>query len=363
MTLSLAAFFHDLSPFILRLGDSFGLRWYGMAYVVAFVIAFVLMRHLARRGKVLIPPSRIGDAMVWVVAGTVVGGRLGYCLVYGRELFTDFSSSFPFWGVLAINKGGMASHGGLIGLILAAWRISRGFRPFPGEAPPNAPSTYRVGVCPPPHVMDVLAFCAPPGLLLGRIANFINGELLGRIVTPPGEPNAPWWSVRFPQELLSSHAPPLSASQQLALEDLLASAAPEMSPARALDHVVENAAQYRAQLEPLLSARVPSQLLQGAAEGLILGIVLLILWARPRKPGVIAATFVLVYGILRIITEVWRLPDPQFNQGRPLGLSRGQWLSVPMVAVGALWLWWSAMRPNSPKLGGWLSQSRRISTM
>lgn len=355
--MTLAAYFHDLSPFIVRFGEGWGIRWYGMAYIAAFAIGYAVMRRLAKRGQILIPESRVGDAMIWVVLGTVVGGRLGYCLVYGRELFADVSSSFPFWGVLAINKGGMASHGGLVGLMLAAWRVSRGFKPLPGDPTPTPPNT-RIGVCPTAHVMDVLAFCAPPGLLLGRIANFINGELLGRIVRMPGEGGAPWWSVRFPQEVISDHKPELSDEQKLTLYELAQRAAPELPPDRALDYLVQNAGKFRDQLEPLLSARIPSQLLQGLAEGIVLGVTLMILWARPRKPGVVAATFLLVYGVLRIVTEVWRLPDAQFEDGRPFGLSRGQWLSVPMVVAGGLWLWIAA-RSKAPKLGGWLRERSR----
>ncbi len=378
----LAAYLHDLSPFALRFTDTFGVRWYGLSYVAAFLIGWLILRALGRRGLVKVPPERAGDAMMIVVLGTVVGGRLGYVLLgYDFSLLYTFSADPPWWGLLAINKGGMASHGGLIGLCIAAWSISRGFKPDPSAAPDA--SAQRIGRCNPLHVMDALAVMAPPGLLLGRLANFINGELLGRVVSPPGQPG-PWWSVQFPQELHGwvqpgvlnpeSHTPELSGDQRRVLWDLVIDAhvraglakdqveqmlwSGPVDQARALwqrgiDLVVEHAGRYRGQLGTILSSRHPSQLYQAAAEGVVLGAALWLLWAKPRKPGVIAAGFFMVYGILRIATEVWRLPDPQL--GRTMGLSRGQWLSVGMIACGVGLAVWAA-RTGKERLGGWMGR-------
>jgi phosphatidylglycerol:prolipoprotein diacylglycerol transferase len=245
-------------------------------------------------------------------------------------------------------------------VILAALRISRGWKTAPGE---------RIGVCPRLHVLDMTALIAPLGLMFGRLANFVNGELLGKIVAPPGV-EGPWWSVQFPQELRgwvdrgvnTGHAPDLSPAQQGALDALVESAArPGDSYAGAIDRIAEHASRHAAQLKPLLASRHPSQLYQAAAEGLVLGAVLWLVFARPRQPGVIGSVFLLAYGALRIGTELWRLPDPQFlahDAGRPMGLSRGQWLSAGMVAAGVAALV-VCMRRNVPKLGGWLSSRGR----
>jgi len=184
----LGGWLHDLSPFVFRLPNGFGPRWYGLSYLAGFLIGWLVLKRLARRGLIAIPEHRVADAIMLVVLGVVVGGRLGYCLVYRPGLFIDFSTEtvlgldLPVWGVLKIWDGGMASHGGMAGVIVAAWRISRGFK---AETEDGAIITE--GRCPPLHVLDALALVAPFGLLLGRIANFINGELLGRVVAGPGE--------------------------------------------------------------------------------------------------------------------------------------------------------------------------------
>lgn len=330
---TLGAWFHDLDPFIWRIGPDWGIRWYGVSYLAGFVVAYLILRWLSSRGRAAVPLAHVADAMMWLVAGTIIGGRLLYILVYDRSLLTDFSSSFPFWGGLAINKGGMASHGGIIGVILAALRISRGWK---------QPDGTIAGRCSVWHVFDLVALMCPAGLLFGRVANFINGELLGRIHSPPGVPG-PWWTVQFPSELLE-HSPPLSPDQQAALRALVGRVAPDAAAATegsrafrlGLARVVEHAGTLRDQLQPLLSSRHPSQLYQAAAEGLVLGAVLwLIWWLRPRRDGLIGAAFLVTYGVLRILTEFWRLPDAQFvTDGRIYGLSRGQWFSVVMVVAG-----------------------------
>ncbi|MBX3380046.1 MAG: prolipoprotein diacylglyceryl transferase [Phycisphaeraceae bacterium] len=358
---TLASWLHDLSPFAIKFSDGFGLRWYGLSYAAGFVVAYLLMRSLAVRGLILIPKDRIADAMTWLILGVVVGGRLGYALFYDPELFTTFSSSFPWWGMLALNKGGMASHGGIVGVIIASWWISRGFRDEDGHV---------VGKCSMLHVLDVMAVAAPPGLFFGRIANFVNGELLGKIAAMPGE-KGPWWAVRFPQEILSppmsqgGHRPALNAAQQHALDELLLRhALPTDGFERAFQRVLdqlqrggEAGRRLESELSPLISARHPSQLYQAFAEGIVLWVALMLIWRRPRVSGVVASWFLIVYGVLRVATEFWRLPDAQLAVQRIAGLSRGQWLSVLMVVAGALLLAGSlavARRTSPPVfIGGW----------
>lgn len=356
---TLAQYLHDLSPIIVRLHGDFAIRWYGMAYVVGFALAYFVLRFLGARKLVAIPPWRAADAMMLLVLGTLVGGRLGYVLVYDPGLLVSFEASPPFWGLLAIQRGGMASHGGMVGLVAASWAISRGFRREDGT---------REGASSVAHVMDVAAVLSPFGIFLGRVANFVNGELLGRIVAAPGE-RGPWWSVRFPQELAGwigpgvkdarSHTPDLSDAQLGALDAMVRSVQrAEESWHGALMRVISNAGAHRAELAHLLSARHPSQLYQAAAEGLVLGMIVWAIWALPRRPGLVAAWWLIVYGVLRVLTEFIRLPDAQFGAaGRIYGLSRGQWLSVLMVAAGVAMLAW-VLRRGAPAVGGWLRPTR-----
>ncbi|MBC7771098.1 MAG: prolipoprotein diacylglyceryl transferase, partial [Pyrinomonadaceae bacterium] len=163
------------------------------------------------------------------------------------------------------------------------------------------------------------------------------GELLGKIEAPPGV-EGPWWTVQFPQELLTSgHAPALTEPQQqqlllLAGKYLLPNEEPRYSVL--IERLVAHAAENAAALKPLLASRQPSQLFQAAAEGIIVGVLVWIAWTYSKIAGVAGAVFLMSYGVLRIATEFSRLPDAQFVNGRPMGLSRGQWLSVVMILAG-----------------------------
>ncbi len=372
-----AAWLHNLSPFAFQLSGGFGVRWYGLSYACGFVIAWLLMRWLSKRDATPLTAQECTDAMLALVMGVVVGGRLGYVLFYDISLLTSFTSSPPWWGVLRLNEGGMASHGGMVGVVVACWWIARSASaPLVRVEPDQAPAILVRLDVPTLHIMDLTAFVATPGLLLGRLANFVNGELLGKVVAPPGTP-APWWAVRFPQERLDwfgregppgvprGHAPALTPDQELAMEALLARVRlPTDSDygayLRLLNELrhgsVGTARGIAADLAPLISARHPSQLYQAFAEGIVLTVVLWILWKRPRTPGMIAAAFLIVYGVLRVLTEFWRLPDSHLAVERIAGLSRGQWLSIVMVLAGialaaGAHAW--AKRKKYRAMGGW----------
>ncbi|MEN0020706.1 MAG: prolipoprotein diacylglyceryl transferase, partial [Planctomycetota bacterium] len=333
------AWLHDLSGVIAEIGP-LTLRWYGVSYLAAFVLGYLQLRWLAGRGLVAVPVDRVLDAMIWLVLGVMIGGRLGYVIFYQPALFIDFTSNLPFWGVLSINRGGMASHGGIVGVILACWRISRGFTDDEGN---------RVGACPPLHIMDALALIAPVGLLLGRLANFVNGELLGRVVARPSE-SGPAWSVRFPSEL-TERWDELPDDQRVAVAEAAGVPAQlvlqrdEEAEGFVIDWVLARiddlqagSADAAAVLEQLLNARHPSQLYQAFAEGLVVGVVVWLVAKSRRHPGVIGGWFLITYGLGRIATELFRLPDAHLATQRLLGLSRGQWLSVGMVVAGVVLL-------------------------
>lgn len=160
-------------PFLWRWGhfwgSDWGIRYYSLAYLTGFCVLFLALRWQAKRGWSLLRGDAISDYVVWVaMAGVILGGRLGYCLLYApRETFTDPTFFFTVW------KGGMASHGGILGVILVMIFFSRARKiPF-----------Y--------NLADATAFCVPVCLGLGRCANFLNGELWGR-------PTDVWWGVKFP---------------------------------------------------------------------------------------------------------------------------------------------------------------------
>jgi len=355
MLLTLGAWFHNIDPVIVQIQGNLAIRWYGLSYIAGFAIAWLLLRWMAGRKLVLIPRPVAFDFIVQVAIGVIVGGRLGYVLFYQPDLLMEFESAFPWWGVLNIPKGGMASHGGMIGMIIAAWLWARKWRAAAEKDP---------SITPPPllHLLDVICLISPPGILMGRIANFINGELLGRIVAMPGEPG-PWWSVRFPQELTEPNLwPELTAAQQSDLARMVLSVEPTGDVARGAAILIREAQLGNpvvvAELEALTSARHPSQLYQAFAEGVLTFLVMWWLWRRPRKPGMMLAVFLMVYGVGRVATEFIRLPDAHLQMQRIAGLSRGQWLSVAMVVIGAGLLWWVVRRSRAAPLGGWATAVR-----
>ncbi|MEM7621879.1 MAG: prolipoprotein diacylglyceryl transferase [Planctomycetota bacterium] len=320
---------------------------------------------LAMGSLIATPSDRVLDALLALVMGVMIGGRLGYCVFYRPSFLWTFDASFPFWAVLRLNEGGMASHGGIIGVLVACWWISRGFRTDDGQ---------RIAKAPVLHITDAVALVAPLGLMMGRIANFINGELLGRIAVQPaaqaatGEP-APAWSVRFPQERLSSRAEsvewtPAQEQQYIGLlrDYQLSPAEPEPEVVeRMLGMVQSGSADLADRIAPLISARHPSQLYQAFAEGIVVLTVVWLVARRRRSPGLVSAAFLIVYGTGRVVTEFWRLPDAHFAAANatdlggptPLGLSRGQWLSVLMVVVGIAMLAWRQIKRTEARYLGW----------
>lgn len=182
---------HDLSPFLLRFGENFGIRWYGLAYLAGFVGAGWLLRRYQQAGRSTLDTTAVFDLMTYLVAGVVVGGRLGYFLLYlPGALLHDPLILFRVW------EGGMASHGGFVGVTLAMWLFTR-----------RRPEGLL-------RVADLVVTTVPGGLFFGRLANFINGELWGT-------PSRVAWAVIFPaspQPLLPRHP---SQLYEAALEGLL----------------------------------------------------------------------------------------------------------------------------------------------
>ena len=247
-----------LDPVALQIGP-LALRWYSLAYIVGIVAAWWLLLRMVRRPGSPMTAKHVDDLVTWCTLGVILGGRLAYVIFYNPQQYLENPLDvFKLW------EGGMSFHGGLTGVILAIVLYARS----------QGLSALRI--------LDYVAVVAPIGLLLGRFANFVNGELWGR-------PTDGTWGIIFPD------------------------AGPE--------------------------PRHPSQLYEAALEGAMLLIVLnLLFWGtRARlKPGLLGGIFITGYGLSRFAIEYFREPDTQLGV-LSIGLTMGQLLSLPMILFG-LWL-------------------------
>ncbi|MFN3166541.1 MAG: prolipoprotein diacylglyceryl transferase [Phycisphaeraceae bacterium] len=334
---------HNLDPFAIEIPwfPGGGIRWYGLSYLAGFVIGFLLIKRVLTVGVSPLKPAQAADLVVTIAIGIVLGGRLGYILFYRPELFIDFTpDAFPWWGALKINEGGMASHGGMLGGIGAcaffAWRHE-----------------VRFG-----HLMDLGAFGAPLGLLMGRVANFVNGELFGRTC----EPDSPLYplAVRFPQEIYDDwdgeqwqgdrvgQLIELSHEQGRHFQDTRAYIDYAITQAQAGDPV------WTGFMHEQVTARYPSQLFAGLTEGVVVFLVLLFIYRKPVKAGVVAGWFSIVYALMRVLNELFRRPDEQFiTDGQLPEITRGQWLSIGLFVMGVVIVVLASKREGD-KLGGWM---------
>lgn len=319
------AWVHDLDPYAIELWEGGPIRWYGLAYLAGFLVGFVLIRRVLRVGVSPLPPKSASELVFALALGAVVGGRGGYIVFYQPSLLWTFSDELPFWNALAVNQGGMASHGGMIGVLVASAIFARR-RSVPFL-----------------HVLDLAAFAAPVGLFFGRIANFVNGELFGR----PTAETLPW-AVKFPQEMYAWRGDELSAVR--------ARLAPLHAETSSIDGIV--AAIQRgddaiaAAVAPLLTSRHPSQLYEALLEGSLVFVALAALWRRPRKPGSIASAFAMIYAGVRIFGEQFRVPDAPLTSLGLVALTRGQALSVALLLGGVI-VTVVSLRAKRPPAGGW----------
>ncbi len=245
----------DISPVMFSIGP-LDIRWYSMAYLFGIIAAWFLVRLNIKKYNLAIDKHALEDLVFYVTLGIILGGRMGYVLFYGTDAF--WSNPLE---IFAIWHGGMSFHGGIIGVIIALWYGARKINySFLG-------------------LTDLVALYAPIGIFCGRLANFVNDELWGRVTNVP-------WAVRFPN---GGYLP-----------------------------------------------RHPSQLYEAALEGVALLIILNLLWLSPKirqRRGLISGVFLLSYGLFRIFLEQYREPDAQ------LGflwehITMGQMLSLPFLILG-----------------------------
>ncbi|MBF0144839.1 MAG: prolipoprotein diacylglyceryl transferase [Magnetococcales bacterium] len=244
----------EIDPVVFSIGPLV-IRWYGVMYSLAFLLGWPLLQIQARRMSLTLSREELGDFMIWILAGVILGGRLGYIVFYQSSYYlTNPAAVFKIW------EGGMSFHGGLLGVAVAICLFAR----------KKKIHCLTLG--------DLVSPIVPVGLFLGRIGNFINGELWGRTSDLP-------WAMIFP------HSGPLP--------------------------------------------RHPSQLYEAFLEGVVLFAILWWMGAMKTSRGALFGIFLLGYGAARFVIEFFREPDAHLGL-LSMGLSMGQWLCVPMVLAGII---------------------------
>lgn len=268
-----------LSPYLLKIG-SFELRYYSLAYLTGVVFAYWHLSKMIKQPGAPMAQRHADDLFFYCTLGVIIGGRLGYAAFYTGgdtgipSAFTDFSGDgFMSWKLLRLWDGGMSFHGGVLGVLAAIlWVAKRGSLSF-------------LRVC------DYVAVNVPMGYMLGRLANFVNGELWGRATDAP-------WGMVF------SHG----------------------------GEVV----------------RHPSQLYQAGIEGFLLLVIMMVLFWKTKaryRPGMLVGVFTVGMGVGRFVNEFFREPDAQLADfAVRTGLSMGQWLTIPLILIGLIVTAYAVMR-------------------
>jgi len=308
----LATYVHDLNPVALPIYGGLALRWYGLSYLLGFVTTFFLLRNLARRGLWVLQPGQIGDFIAaGALFGVFLGGRLGYILLYQLPKSGWAELAHDPLLVLRVWEGGMASHGGILGLAIFMWFYAK---------------KHHVSWS---ALSDGLCVVGPLGLLFGRIANFINGELYGRVAEGVA------WAVKFPLSLGEEKAEVQSAAWQACtrVDPQLA----EVDSLNALVAAARDNPELSQTLGNFLPERHPSQIYEGLLEGLLLFAILWMVRTRcPKAPdGLLTGLFLALYAVLRMLGEQFREPDAALVGS----LTKGQFFSAFMLLFAAAFFW------------------------
>ncbi|MGJ8673486.1 prolipoprotein diacylglyceryl transferase [Rubritalea sp.] len=338
----LAIYVHDLNPVIFEITESIKLRWYGFAYLLAFIVGYLLLRWMGNKKLWVLPGNVAGDFIAYCAFfGVFLGGRIGSVLIYQREAFLqDPLMLFRVW------EGGMASHGGILGLMIFTFFYAR----------KKKVSWTGLG--------DGLCVVAPLGIMFGRLANFINGELYGRadssFAWAMKFPNALWdpkvveYDNRYEAMAAAARADKGGEYTQYweswnqARYDFQTGQSPEGSPEFLeyveLDHLrvdelnsaIRENAEVKDAVATFLEPRYPSQLFQAAMEGLALFLILFIVRLKFPKLayGVLTGLFFIFYAIFRISMEHFREPDADTVMFAGVEMTMGQFLSTFMIVIG-----------------------------
>ena len=314
----LAVYIHNMDPVIFDVLGPVKLRWYGMGYLLGFVAAYFLLRWLAQKKLWVLTDDKVADFIAYgAFFGVFLGGRLGYILLYQiPQVGWSGLMADPLM-VLRVWDGGMASHGGILGLVLFTFFSARKLKV----------SWTGVG--------DGLCVVAPIGIGLVRVANFINGELYGRVT------HGVSWAMKFPEALRhNGHA--MDAIREGV--PLAPDAVNINSAGGQLEFLIAQSRTNPELLQVLgkhLQARHPSQLYEALLEGLVLFLILFITRVRfPKLPhGVLTGMFFLFYAVFRIIVEVYREPDSAMIGA----MTKGQFYSTFMIVMGLAFIGYGMM--------------------
>lgn len=328
-----AVYVHNLDPVALPLFGNMALRWYGLAYLFGFLGGFLLLRHLARKGLWVLKPEQTGDFIAAAALfGVFLGGRLGYILFYHLPKHGFGSIASDPLLIFRVWEGGMASHGGILGLVIFTFFY----------AMKHKVSWTGLG--------DGLCVVAPVGLFFGRAANFINGELYGRVAEGVS------WAVKFPLSLMDTKAPEsgsfeaASAAAVTVDPSLMASyqamqdAAPKnygQAQQAFFDLLLESnrkSDKVSEAISPYLQPRHPSQVYEGLLEGLLLfSILWIVRVCFPKAPnGLLTGLFFGLYATFRIFAEQFREPDAAWVVENLI--TQGQFLSFFMYLFSAAFI-------------------------
>jgi phosphatidylglycerol:prolipoprotein diacylglycerol transferase len=308
--------YHFIDPVAIPLPGPVDIRWYGLGYVFAFTVGYYVLRYLSREGSLSLDYDGISDLIFGLILGTILGARIGYILFYD---FASFAANPA--RIIRLWEGGLSFHGGLAGVVLASvWFVRK----------------HRVDLV---QVLDALALGVPFGIFAVRIANFINGELYGRITT-----EAVPWAVRFPTDP--------TATRLLGIDQVYGIRQREEAVLAAYESGAWDAIRDQVPL------RHPSQIYEALTEGLLLGLILWAVYLIAKRKGIqlptglLAGIFLTGYGLFRSFVELFRQPDAQFRSADdPLGtvlgpLTMGQTLSVVVIGSGLFLLYraWRSTR-------------------
>ena len=343
-------YYHNLSPFLIEFTPGIGIRYYSLAYIFGAIMAYFIGVYLIRTRRWDLSEDKLKDVVFYLMLfGILLGGRFGYCLFYDPSAFISFDGFFPYWKALKIHQGGMSSHGGVIGVALCAFFYSK---------------INRLNFF---SLTDFIALGASFGLFIGRFANFINGELYGRVIKGKA-----LLGVRFPTEIAEWLSFPETYKDKLlalkncfpALKEFSNKRIPTVSQWEAwVEKAIEGSQSYdrylhsvayeilqfsgessvREALEPILFLRHPSQIYQSLLGGALVFLIMCFYWRKkPRRPGTVALLGMASYIVLRVFTEFFRQPDSHIGF-QLLGLTRGQWLSLLLIS-GCLFCGWFIFR-------------------